>query len=311
MMSAEATTIQAPAPGIYPDVPADDYHAWRYASKSRLWRMAPPRTPAHLKHTLDNGQEEKDCFRMGDATHAVILEPQRFLETYLVTGQCEAKINGGKGPRCSYGGKVQHAGAWYCSKHAEGLGTGDADGKAIVSASELEELKAMRASVRANKAAFELLTSPGQTELSLVWEEINITNAPDGLLVKCRLDRYVKFEGSDVVVDIKTTRDASPAGFQREMYKHGYHVQAAVYLAGISSVLKRRHTRFIFVAIENTAPYLTAVYEVDNATLIKGWDVYQQLLELYAECERTGNWPGYAEDIQPLTLPPWVAQESE
>jgi hypothetical protein len=293
---------------MYPNVPAEDYHALDAASKSRLWMMAEPRTPAHLKEVIDHGQEAKDCFRVGDATHAIILEPQRFADMYVVAGQCEAATNSGKGPRCSFGGKVLLAGAWYCSGHARGLGEGDKS-KVVVSAAEFEEFKAMRASVKANRTAYELLTSPGQTELSLVWMEDNIEHAPDGLLMKCRLDRYVRFEDTDVVLDIKTTRDASPTGFQREMYKHGYHVQAAVYLAGLGRVLNRQHTRFIFIAIENTPPYLTAVYEVDNKTLIKGWDTYQRLLEKYAECRQTGNWPGYAEGIQELTLPPWVALE--
>ncbi len=301
------TVATIPPPGIYPDVNEVAYHQWQAASKSKLWRMAPPRTPAHLKYILDNGQEEKDCFRLGDATHAVILEPQRFLDTYIIAGQCEAIT--GKKTRCTNGGKIQSGGMWYCNVH--GPAEGDAGEKVIVSETELEELKAMRHSVRTHEAAFELLTSPGQTELSLVWEENNIESAPDGIVMKCRLDRYVKYQGVDVVVDIKSTRDASPVGFQREMYKHGYHVQAAVYLAGISSVLKRRHTRFIFVAVENAPPYLTAVYEVDNATLIKGWDTYQRLLEQFAACQKSNNWPGYEDGILPLTLPPWVAQEDQ
>jgi hypothetical protein len=30
------------------------------------------------------------------------------------------------------------------------------------------------------------------------------------------------------------------------------------------------------------------------------------LLDLYAECKASGNWPGYPSTIQPLSLPAWA-----
>ena len=57
----------------------------------------------------------------------------------------------------------------------------------------------------------------GQTELSYFWDDLGTIKG------KCRPD-WISNDGS-IVVDVKTTIDASPRGFQKSISNWGYHLQ--------------------------------------------------------------------------------------
>ena len=62
----------------------------------------------------------------------------------------------------------------------------------------------------------------GLTELSYFSEDLG------GIRAKCRPD-WISSDGH-TVVDLKTTQDASPKGFQKSIANFGYHIQASWYL---------------------------------------------------------------------------------
>ena len=134
----------------------------------------------------------------------------------------------------------------------------------VLTADEMDECRDLSRAVGAHPVAAELLKSPGHREVSLVWKD-----ALSGLLCKARPDAFVKWDGYSTIVDLKTTRDASPRGFAREVAIHGYHLQAAWYLAG-ADVLSPVARRFVFVAVEKTPPYCVGLYELDSAALDAG-----------------------------------------
>jgi exodeoxyribonuclease VIII len=103
------------------------------------------------------------------------------------------------------------------------------------------------------------------------------------------------------VVDLKTTTDASPAGFAKSVATFRYHVQASHYLAGLHGA-----ERFVFIAVEKTAPYAVAVYELDAAALAAGEQLRQRDIRVIADCQATKEWPGYGDDCQTLALPSWA-----
>jgi hypothetical protein len=104
---------------------------------------------------------------------------------------------------------------------------------------------------------------------------------------------------------VKTTEDASPAGFARSVATFRYHVQAAHYLAGTQG------KRFVFIAIEKKAPFAVAVYELDPVSLEVGEIARMADLLTYQMCDSSGQWPGYGNEIAPLTLPSWAFPKSE
>jgi hypothetical protein len=50
------------------------------------------------------------------------------------------------------------------------------------------------------------------------------------------------------------------------------------------------------------------VYALTGDDLTRAWDEYQRHLQRFAECKRTGIWPGYDGKIQTLTLPAWLSE---
>ncbi len=309
--------VITPEPGIYPGVPATEYHAWNAASKSRIAVLA-EKTPAHLDYILKHGSEPSDAKEFGDATHAALFEPDRFAAEYMVAGRCNAEFKSGerKGQRCPHSGIGMIEGQWRCGQHG-----GDAQ-EGVMSADEGEDIKGILEGIKSHGTAISLIRSPGWTEISLVWNDLNTDE-----LCKCRIDRLVKLENFRAspndkpftgygVVDLKTTVNAGQAGYRdfvRESLRRMYHLQSAMYLCGVMNVLKAPPdgVRFFLVAVDKTPPYLPCVYEVSRKLLGRGWMLMQRLLKQYAKCQRDGIWPGYAEGVVSLDEPDWMPPEDE
>jgi hypothetical protein len=134
-------------------------------------------------------------------------------------------------------------------------------------------------------------------------KEISIKFELDGFPCKGRLDAYhADGELEGVVVDLKTTRDASPEGFKRAAYSYGYHRQAAWYLQGLKT-LGLPATSFYIIAVETSAPHAVAVYKLSEKALEAGLKEVTELFALYKECKSTNEWDGYSRTAQVLELP--------
>jgi hypothetical protein len=104
----------------------------------------------------------------------------------------------------------------------------------------------------------------------------------------------------DVLFDLKTCYSAQPKEFQKAILNYQYHVSAAFYLDGFQTVQPVKH--FSWIAVEKTAPHCFGFYAADQELLNAGRAEYQRALEIYAECEKTGNWPGYEQKFINISL---------
>ena len=117
--------------------------------------------------------------------------------------------------------------------------------------------------------------------------------------------------GTPIIVDYKTAADASTDGFIRHALKYGYDFQSAMYSEGVEAITGKR-PRFVFIAQEKEAPYSGNVMEADELFIQRGKDKFRELLGIYAECMKTGNWYGYMGPepvIAELSLPAWAAEK--
>lgn len=257
---------------MHTTMPASEYHAHPAVSKSVLDRIA--RTPAHARAYLDGQRDDPTpAMLFGAALHCAVLEPGRFATDFAVF----------EGDKRTKEGKARY----------EELA---ARGATIISANDRDTIDDIVASVSNHKTAADLLTT-GISESSLFW-----VDPVSGLECKCRPD-WLREDG--ICVDLKTTEDASPAGFARSVVNYRYHVQAAHYLAGTEA------SRFIFVVVEKKAPHAVAVYELDADALEIGRSLRARDLAAYASCCEFGVWPGYPNDVQPLSLPRWATGSDE
>lgn len=181
--------------------------------------------------------------------------------------------------------------------------TGNNPGRIVLSPEVWDQLHAMANAVHSHPAAGALLTGcPGEAEKSVYWND-----ATTGVLCRCRPDWW---RDDNVIVDLKTTEDASPEGFAKSMANYRYDVQAAYYLDGVQAATRKRPKAFVFIAVEKKPPYGVGVYVLDSDSLELGRAQYQHDLRIYAECVRTGEWPGYGDKIQTISLPAWHANKN-
>lgn len=176
-------------------------------------------------------------------------------------------------------------------------------GRIVLTPETWDQLHAMANAVHSHPAAGALLTGcPGEAEKSVYWND-----AITGVLCRCRPDWW---RDDNVIVDLKTTEDASPEGFAKSMANYRYDVQAAYYLDGVQQATGKRPKAFVFIAVEKKPPYGVGVYVLDSDSLELGRAQYQNDLRIYAECVRTGEWPGYGDKIQTISLPAWHANKN-
>jgi hypothetical protein len=288
------------ANGSYVGIPAERYHEIDRCSNSRLSLLE--RSPAHAKEAMDNPKPPTKAQKIGTATHTAILEPDLLDENLAVAGRCSATTNSGS--QCSYSGKVRRGGEWYCGTHDPG--EEEAYDGLVVSEDQYEGICRMRDSVYDHPAASDLLEG-GTPELTELFDHAYIdteTGEVGELACKARID-YVRQE-KDVLVDLKTTRDASKERFRRDMWRNGYFRQLSFYRYAVGQHADGSEGQSYIVAVEKKPPHAVAVYELTEATLRAGWRQLRDLLVRYAKCERVDHWPAYPDEAQDLSLPHWA-----
>ena len=142
----------------------------------------------------------------------------------------------------------------------------------------------------------------GQTELSYFWDDLGTIKG------KCRPD-WLSDDGS-IVVDIKTTTDASPRGFQKSISTWGYHLQLGWYLRGLRK-LGLPAEQFIFIAIEKTPPFCVGVYRADQDMINFAMKELDQLMPEIQTAMVCKEFPDYTPEIMSLGLPPWMIEKKQ
>ena len=146
-------------------------------------------------------------------------------------------------------------------------------------------VKRMRDSLYAVKDFRSMIETAGAAEKVIEWTD-PITGAP----CKCKPDWIA--DNSSLMIDLKTARDASLKGFQRAIRNFDYDLSAAFYLQG-AEMVRDRAPGWLWVVVENEAPYASAIYEITNQTLAEGEAKVYQGLDTYMKCITEGSWPSY------------------
>lgn len=243
------------------------YHAHPALGSSRLRELL--KSPAHFKA---NTRRETEALALGSLVHTLVLEPETFPDRYVVVPKIDGRTKEGKAQRAALAD----------------------DPRIAVDGEIMAEASACATSIMAHRVYQHIRDA--QTEHTVFW-----TDEETGIECKARFDVL-----GPLLVDLKTTRDASPKGFQRAIATYGYHIQAAHYMAGaIANGMEPRG--FLFACVETSPPYLPAGYLMGNPTLEQGERERREALLTYAQCLREDRWPGYNDDrIEVIDLPQWA-----
>lgn len=288
-----------PPDALYPSVEYPRYAAWD-ARRSSVLRAA-LRSAAHLR--LADLAEEHDptkATELGVGVHCAILEPERFERRYV-----RALRRGKRSTRIDKAAAAAHA--------LEQL----ADGREVLDDAQYDRCLAIRDALVRQPWRGALLDGPGVVELSALWSDDTT-----GVRCKTRADRvtlsYLRPGWSTpapVVVELKSAEDASEEGFRRSIAKYAYHLQARMQLEGLGAhdsatwvdpgTLEPRPEQYVWLVLEKSAPYAAALYSPSSEMLEAAGMRLRHALALWAECTRSGHWPGYPGEPQLIDLPPW------
>ncbi len=223
------------------------------------------KSAAHAKHAILTEYEPKLSQRIGLGAHSLLLGGPPVL-------LCPTKTR-----------KSKAYDSWRATQPADAI---------VLSRKEYERAHRVNEAVRADRLASQVLFVPGTSyEVPIEWEQL-------GRSRRCTPDACTR----DHLVDLKTTRDASPDRFRWDVAKYGYALQLADYRAALEHVNGVRPLRCYIVAVESVPPYAVTVHLLTQGTLERSARQCLDLLGKVIECERTNVWPGYGSQIFDLDI---------
>lgn len=226
-----------------------------------------------MEDTSDNA-----AFRLGRAIHARVLEPLRYETDFKV------------GPAVS----SRNARAW---KEA----AADFSGEMLLTVGENQIVEGARKALEefpvSRRALFE---SAGNNEVSVFGKD-----PETGIELKCRVDRFLQ---NGMLLDVKSTADASPSAFPKSCYNYGYALQAAHYMHTVELATGDAPAGFGFIVVEKAPPYAVAVYRASDDFLAYGRNQHRELLRALGDLLAGDQkpWPSYGDEVLDLDLPPWA-----
>lgn len=268
-----------PEDGVFDGVDNQSYHADTTSlSVSGAKLLLPPSCPAKFRQRMDGPPEYKQVFDFGTVAHSLVL-----------------------GEGCDF---VPIDAPDYRTKDAQAQRDKiRKDGKTPILQSELERATAMAAAAWTHPMAGELLSAKGRAETSLYAEDpatgVRLRARPDWMTDAYDPERLW-------IVDYKTTVTARPDDFARKAADFGYHMQAAWYIDVAILLGLCQQPAFVFIAQEKEPPYLVSVVEFDAEAIEEGRALNRQAINLYKHCTDNDVWPGYGDDIYPISLPKWA-----
>lgn len=268
--------------GLHTNLDSEKYHADK-STLSRSALMDFDHSSYHYWATHLNPKRPKkeptNAMIMGSAFHCMILEPETFNDRYAIMPEPVL---------------LKEVGKEQYQLYKELMAQTEESGKTVLPYGMYVDLGKMLDAFQKNSIGLGLIKD-ARIEHSFFWQDKH-----SGLILKCRPDAL----HSNIIVDLKTTSDASPKAFQNEMVRYGYHVQGAMIRDAVEIIEGNRIEKVINVVIETKYPYAMGIYIIDEFALDEGHRKYKQIcLDLKAALEQQ-VWIDYG--VQTISLPKWA-----
>ena len=273
--------------GHIPDVTNEQYHASAGISKSHLDKIAV--SPAHyFAAYLDPEREPRvatPAMVQGTAMHTAILEPHLFETDYIVAPSDLPKKPTAAQRNAKKPSEETIAANWAWAAFEESC-----VGKTVLTAEQWHVSMMAQRSVLKHPRAREILkgVKAEQTYYAI--------DPETGALGKCRPDG-IHVDGW--LIDVKSTKDASPEAFYRSILDYRYHVQAPFYHQVLEAALDAAVDRhFEFIAVEKEPPYAVECYVLPAEVWRAGSRIAAANLQAIVDAKMIGDWHGYTEGLE-------------
>lgn len=238
-----------------------------------------------LLHWVGQEYKESPTLEMGKAVHSLILEYEK-----------QAVV---RGPSDRRGNKWKEA-----KQQAE------QQGKILLTERDYDTALEIAESALFNS---EFLRSRVSAKNFISEASIFTTCKKTGMLIKCRPDGLLvpqDDKGKGEILDIKTTQDASPEGFQRELRKYNYDLQIAFYLHTMRCASLPCSEMYL-VAIEKTPPYAVGVHVLSEIYIKHAEKRMIQTLEKMKHAESSQDFSTGWPEINQVHLPTWLEDDMD
>ena len=230
------------------DMTEEEYHNHPSLSASIIKRLVVNDETYEVANGIKT--EPTPAMELGTLVHCLILEPEKFSETYAVMPKCDLRTKEGKLLKAEFELK--------------------ANGKKVVSETDFET--AMKCAESFKKNTVSNLLKRGKPEQKFFSEF-------DGVEVRGMLDWYD--EESGMIVDLKTTQNFADM-FVKECGDRLYNIQASFYVDLLTS-LGKNVSDFVFVGVQTKAPYKITVVRLNPIDIEDGREAYKVGIDIWKD----------------------------
>ncbi len=281
-----------------------DYSAIAAVNWSSLKYMSV--SPRMYRYRLTHPEPRKPTWVLGGAIHCMVLEPDVFPSRYAIFDAETLKaLAPGRNTKAGKGNVDRHpewaTDAMTSDEYQAACVALAHPGKEPLTVSQHATCVIAAGAVGEHRVARDLLRG-GLAEEAIEW-----TDPDTGLRCKGRLD-YLR---PDLVIDLKSSADPSPAAFERAAVNFGYAAQVAFYTDGaLASKRMTGNAHPCIIAVRTKDDFDVACFQLSSEALEIGRAVYKSLLRRLSECISADYFPGVAPELKVLDLPPWAVKQA-
>jgi hypothetical protein len=144
--------------------------------------------------------------------------------------------------------------------------------------------------------------SQAESEATGIWQE-------SGVWLRFRADRISL--NRRCVMDFKSTTDASPEPFSRQIIRMGYHFQDAFYRRGVRALEGGSDPAFVFLAQSVEPPHECSLHACDPALREIADREVDDAIALWRKCLTSKKWPSHSGRIHWAIPTSWQMAEHE
>jgi len=257
----------------------EQYHAdTQRVSNSMLSVLASPQEyqQRYITKTMPH-PKPSEAMALGTLVHCMALEPNAVVNRFVIKPEgMDRRTREGK---LAYQTLIE-------------------SGKDIVTLEQFETAQACWQALAYHDQIGVALRADGIIEQRIDWER-------NGLPMRCKPDKIIPT--MQLIVDVKTSADASPKEFAKSVANFGYARQAALYQDAVASHYGGELFRFLFAVVCTDPPYEVACYELSDEAMRYGYRNADTLIsELQVRIERDYWLPDWGSGIVTLDLPRWI-----
>lgn len=273
-------------PGIYKNVPFEEYLSWDCFHKSMV--SATLRSTAHLHAYIEEEKKSTKFMDFGSLVDCMLMEPDQFPLLFIEQPE---EYPSAKGDMKPWSNNANFCKDWNAEQADQG--------KTIYKASDYQRALKIVHSIGEHDTAAKWLQG-AEYQVAIVWQD-----EETGIMCKGRLDAITP----EMLIDAKTTGNASPKEFKRTCNNFMYHVQDVMYSEGYKAVTGKE-LPFGFIVAESESPHCVACYNLGPESKETAKSMFRRAITRYKDYLANGP-VGYSTEQQEIEIPQYAIYEED